>query len=76
LLQIEPGAPDWPPAIAPHVVSIAVSFPVVLLAHLLSRLSFTTDAIRAADRRIFGAFMVLLPSRGCERRLLPPPAEA
>jgi hypothetical protein len=59
LLQIEPGAPDWPPAIAPHVVSIAVSFPVVLLAHLLSRLSFTTDAIRAADRRIFGAFMVL-----------------
>jgi hypothetical protein len=36
-----------------------VSFPVVLLAHLLSRLSFTTDAIRAADRRIFGAFMVL-----------------
>jgi hypothetical protein len=76
LLQIEPGAPDWPPAIAPHVVSIAMSFPVVLLAHLLSRLSFTTDAIRAADRRIFGAFMVLLPSRGCERRLLPPPAEA
>jgi hypothetical protein len=33
LLQIEPGAPDWLPAIAPHVVSIAVSFPVVLLAH-------------------------------------------
>jgi hypothetical protein len=53
LLQTAPGAPDWLPAIAPHVVSIAVSFPVALLAHLLGRLSFTTDEIRAADRRIF-----------------------
>lgn len=53
LLRPEPGAPDWLPGIAPHIVSIAVNFPVVLLAYLLGRLSFTTDEIRAADRRMF-----------------------
>ena len=56
LLRIEPGAPAWLPAIAPHVVSILVGFPVVLFAHLLSRLSFTADEIRAANRRIFRIF--------------------
>lgn len=60
LLHTEPGAPHWLSGIAPNIVSIAVNFPLILLAYLLGRLSFTADEIRAADRRIFERFQGLI----------------
>jgi hypothetical protein len=51
LVQIEPEAPAWLRAIASPVVLLAVAIIAALLTHLLCRVSFSAEEIRAAARR-------------------------